>query len=206
MFIEPKQQSIQDTYKLLIGAVVPRPIAFITTQNESGLVNAAPFSFFNVLCSDPALIGVSIARKDNGDRKDTAANIVTSKAFVVHIVDETNIQLVNQTAIDFPKDYSEVKEFGLTLKESHTIAVPGVKEAKIRLECTLHQLIPLGKGPTNELFIGEVIGIDIDDALYDHGKIPEQVLQPIGRLAGTSYTKLGETFSIPRPIFNADKR
>lgn len=204
MFINPKQQSARDTYKLLIGTVLPRPIAFVTSQNEKGLVNAAPFSFFNALTADPPLICVSVNRNPDGSMKDTASNVTKQKEFVVHIVDEEQVDSVNYCSMDFPPSYSEVKEAGLTLKESQIVRVPGVKEAKIRLECVLYRCLPLGdeQAPGSDLLIGEVVGFDIEDDLYQDGKIPAEQLKPIGRLAGTSFTKLGETFSIPRPKFN----
>lgn len=208
MKVDPKNQSARENYKLLIGSVVPRPIAFVTSQNDEGLVNAAPFSFFNALCAAPPLICVSVNRHPDGRMKDTAANITAHKEFVVQIVDETNIESVNFTSMDFPPEYSEVKEAGLNLKPSHSVSVPGIQESKIRMECVLHQWLPLGNedSPASDLIIGEVVCFDIDDNIYEEGKIPEQSLRPIGRLAGTKYTKLGETFSIPRPKFPDDYR
>lgn len=204
MKIDPKQQSAIDTYKLLIGTVVPRPIAFVTSENAEGVINAAPFSFFNVFCANPPLIGVSVARNPDGSMKDTSSNITTNKEFVVHVVDESNIEKVNQASMDYPPEYSEVKETGLTLKPSHQVEVPGIAESKIRMECVLHRWLPLGpeNATNNDLLIGEVVCFDIDDELYKDGKIPESQLKPIGRMAGTTFTKLGETFSIPRPKFN----
>lgn len=203
MNVDPKNQSARENYKLLIGMVVPRPIAFVTSQNGEGLVNAAPFSFFNAICAAPPLICVSVNRHPDGSMKDTAANIKRNHEFSVQMVDETNIEPVNFSSMDFPPSYSEVNEAGLTLKPSHSISVPSIQESKIRMECVLHQWLPLGNenSPASDLIIGEVVCFDIDDDLYEDGKIPEEKLRPIGRLAGTKYTKLGETFSIPRPKF-----
>lgn len=203
MIIDPKQQSATDTYKLLIGTVVPRPIAFVTSESAEGVVNAAPFSFFNVFCANPPLIGVSVARNPDGSMKDSSSNITNNKEFVVHVVDENNIEQVNHASMNYPSEYSEVKETGLTLKSSHKIKVPGIAESKIRMECVLHRWLPLGseKSPANDLLIGEVVCFHIEDDLYQDGKIPETQLRPIGRMAGTTFTKIGETFSIPRPKF-----
>ncbi|HET7616729.1 MAG TPA: flavin reductase family protein [Bacillales bacterium] len=203
MIIDPKEQSTRENYKLMIGSVVPRPIAFVTSENAEGVVNAAPFSFFNVLTASPPLIYVSVGRHPDGRRKDTAANILDKKEFVVHVVDEDNIEKVNFTSMDFPPEYSEVKEAGLTLYKSHVVGVPGVAEAKIRMECVLHQAIPLGDAakPSNDLLIGEVVCFDIADEVYEAGKIDADTLKPVGRLAGTDFTKIGEVFSIPRPKF-----
>ncbi|HET7657909.1 MAG TPA: flavin reductase family protein [Bacillales bacterium] len=203
MRIDPNNQTVEDNYKLLIGAVVPRPIAFVTSQNAEGLVNAAPFSFFNTICAAPPLICVSVNRKPGGQMKDTSANITKAKEFVVHVVDESNIESVNFSSMDFPPNYSEVNEAGLTLQPSHVVKVPGIRESKIRMECVLHRWIPLGddESPSSDLIIGEVVCFDIQDDLYVDGKIPAEKLRPVGRMAGTMFTKLGETFSIPRPKF-----
>jgi flavin reductase (DIM6/NTAB) family NADH-FMN oxidoreductase RutF len=203
VIIDPNKQSPKDTYKLLIGTVVPRPIAFVTSRNAEGVVNAAPFSFFNVLTAAPPLIYVSVGRNPSGKMKDTAANITENKEFVVHVTNEDNLEAVNFTSMDYPPEYDEVKEAGLTLHRSHAISVPGVEEAKIRMECVLHRWIPLGyeQSPSNDMLIGEVVCFDIDDDIYSDGKILTHGLKPIGRLAGTNFAKLGETFSIPRPKF-----
>ena len=132
--IDPKQLSERENYKFLIGSIIPRPIAFVTSISEQGVVNAAPFSFFNIVSSNPPMISVSIQRK-KGQMKDTARNIRTNKQFVVHIVDQDNVEMVNETAANLPPEESEVKRAGFSLVESTEIDVPGVKEAKVRFEC-----------------------------------------------------------------------
>ncbi|MBU8907445.1 flavin reductase family protein [Desertibacillus haloalkaliphilus] len=208
MIIDPKQLSRKDNYKLLIGSVLPRPIAFVTSQSTTGVLNAAPFSFYNVVTADPPLISVSVGRKPNGVQKDTSLNICNQQEFVVHVVDEGNVEQVNASSADFPHDVSEVEEIGLTKIPSHKVGVPSIKEAKIKLECRLHKVIPLGgseEAPHADLIIGEVVCFDIDDSVYEDGKISTDALAPLSRLAGTDYGKLGERFSKPRPTYNKDK-
>lgn len=197
--INPKENSERDNYKLLIGSIIPRPIAFITTQSESGVVNGAPFSYFNIVSSNPPKVSVAIQRP-TGELKDTARNIYDSGEFVVHIVDDENVAKINETAASLPPSESEIEKADLTLIPSTEISVPGVKEAKVRMECRLVQGIPLGgDGPGSDLFIGEVIQFHVDEEIYESGRIDPRGLGAVSRLAGTNYAHIGEIFSIERP-------
>jgi flavin reductase (DIM6/NTAB) family NADH-FMN oxidoreductase RutF len=199
--IDPTTQSERDNYKLLIGSIIPRPIAFVTTLSGAGVLNAAPFSYFNIVTSAPPMVSVSIQRKD-GVSKDTARNALDRGAFVVHITDEHNVESVNQTAIALPSDQSEVNLVGLTAVPSKKIEVPGLKEAKIRMECVLERSIPLGGAggfPSCDLLIGRVVCFHIDEVLYSNGRIDTELLKPVSRLAGNNYSKLGEVFELERP-------
>lgn len=197
--INPKQNSERDNYKLLVGSVIPRPIAFITTQSESGVVNGAPFSYFNIVSSNPPMVSVAIQRP-NGKLKDTARNIYDTGEFVVHIVDDKNVEKINETAASLPPSQSEVEKADLTLVSSTEIGVPGVKESKVRMECRLVQALPLGgDGPGSDLFIGEVLLFHIDEEIYESGRIDPIGLGAVSRLAGTNYAQIGEIFSIERP-------
>ncbi|PSL40131.1 flavin reductase (DIM6/NTAB) family NADH-FMN oxidoreductase RutF [Planomicrobium soli] len=192
---DPNEQTERENYKLLIGSVIPRPIAFVTSQSIGGTLNAAPFSYFNVVSSDPPLISVSIQSRA-GSPKDTAQNAADTGEFVVHIVDETNVEQVNRTAASLPSDKSELDLTDFSLAESEVISVPGVNEAKIRFECQLEQVVELGG---TRLLIGRVVRFHVDDSIYENGRIHHELLKPVSRLAGTNYAKLGEVFSIDRP-------
>ncbi|MWV44484.1 flavin reductase family protein [Paenibacillus sp. HJL G12] len=199
--IDPQKQSERDNYKLLTGSIIPRPVAWVSTLAENGKVNAAPFSYFNIVTADPPMISVSVQRKE-GVPKDTARNAMREGAFVVHIGDESSIEKLNRTAASLPPDQSEVELAGLTAIASEVVHVPGIAEAKIRLECTLERSIPLGGSqglPGTDLLIGRVVRFHVEDAVLDHGRVLADVLQPVSRLAGSSYAKLGETFSLERP-------
>lgn len=205
MQIDPKQQSKKDNYKLLIGTVVPRPIAFVTSLTSGGVVNAAPYSFFNAVATDPLMVSISCARKANGEMKDTARNIMENKEFVVHVVDSTNVEMVNDTAVEFPSDISEVEESGFQLVPSVVVQVPRIKESKVHMECILHQMLNFGgtdEVPNVDFIIGEVVQFHIQDELYEFGRINSELLDPVGRLAGTTYCKIGEAFSISRPSYD----
>lgn len=200
--IDPSHQTERENYKLLIGSIIPRPIAFITTLSSEDVLNAAPFSYFTIVTADPPMIAVSIQRRQ-GERKDTSRNAIAKGEFVVHISDESYIDQINQTAAALSPDESEVVLAGLTSVISVKVDVPGIAEANIRMECVLEQAIPLGGtegAPSADLLIGRVVHFHIADDLYDKGHIDAQKLRPVSRLAGNSYAKLGEQFELERPI------
>ncbi|MDR4888002.1 flavin reductase family protein [Fredinandcohnia sp. QZ13] len=198
--IDPSKSSERDNYKLLIGSIIPRPIAFVTSLSRTGTLNGAPFSYFNIVSSNPPLISLSIQRKE-GVMKDTARNSIEGKEFVVHIVDESNVEKINITAASLPSDESEIELAQLTPVESTSIKVPGIKEAKIRIECVLEQAIELGgqEQPGCDLLIGKVVQFHVDKELYSNGRIDQEGLGAVSRLAGNFYAKIGNIFEIERP-------
>ncbi|SMO38701.1 flavin reductase family protein [Melghirimyces algeriensis] len=209
MQIDPKKQMKKENYKLLIGSVLPRPIAFVSSMNEQGTVNAAPFSFYNVVSVDPPMLSVTVNRKPDGTRKDTARNILETKEFVVHVVDTDNVEKVNQCATDFPAEISEPEAVGLDLVPSQKISVPRIAQSKIQMECRFHTVLSVGgteEKPNADLMIGEVVLFHIQDDLYEKGRIHTDKLNPVGRLAGLAYGKVGETFSMSRPSYEEWKQ
>ncbi|MDL2029554.1 flavin reductase family protein [Bacillus subtilis] len=185
------QLSAKDTYKLLSGTVIPRPIAFVTTLSSGGAVNAAPFSFYNVVSSDPPLLSISVNRTE-GRQKDTARNAVENGEFVVHVSDEAIIEDINETAASLRPD------------ESKAVSVPGIKEARVRFECKLERHITFDNDQgvtTADLLIGRVVCFHLDEKVYDaeKGYILTDELKPASRLAGNHYAKLGEEFTLIRP-------
>jgi flavin reductase (DIM6/NTAB) family NADH-FMN oxidoreductase RutF len=198
--IDPSKNTERENYKFLIGSIVPRPIAFVTTLSEEGIVNGAPFSYFNIVSSNPPMISLAIQRSA-GRQKDTARNIIGLKEFVVHVVDEDNVEEINKTAASLAPNESEIELANLTPVESVKISVPGVKEAKIRMECILEHSLELGgqDSPGVDLIIGKVIQFHIEEDIYEKGRIDPLGLGAVSRLAGTNYAKIGEIFSIERP-------
>lgn len=199
---DPSVNTERENYKLLTGSIIPRPIAFVTSIAKDGTINGAPFSYFNVVSSNPPMISISIQRKD-GVQKDTARNIMANKEFVVHIVDEQNVEKINKTAASLPPDQSEINIADLSLIKSEIIAVPGVKEAKVRFECILEHTAQLGGNSDNpgvDLIVGKIVQFHIDKEItFDDGKIDHNKLGAVSRLAGSSYAKIGDVFSIERP-------
>jgi flavin reductase (DIM6/NTAB) family NADH-FMN oxidoreductase RutF len=198
--IDPASLSERENYKFLIGSIIPRPIAFVTTISKDGVLNGAPFSYFNIVSSNPPMISLSIQRSSER-QKDTARNIIESKQFVVHIVDEQNVEKINKTAANLPPDESEIDLANLTPVESVKISVPGVKEAKIRMECSLEHSLELGGSdtPRCDLIIGKVVQFHIESDIYENGRIDPRGLSAVSRLAGNYYAKIGEIFEIERP-------
>ncbi|MBM7361458.1 flavin reductase family protein [Priestia taiwanensis] len=198
--INPLENTERENYKLLIGSIIPRPIAFVTTISGEHVLNGAPFSYFNIVSSNPPMISLAIQRSE-GRQKDTAKNILASKEFVVHVVDEQNVEMVNKTAANLPSNQSEVELANFTIVESERISVPGVQEAKVRMECVLEHSLELGgsDSPGCDLIIGKVIQFHIDNEIYEKGRIDPKRLGAVSRLAGHHYAKIGEMFSIERP-------
>jgi len=198
--IDPTQNTERENYKFLIGSIIPRPIAFVTTISKDGVLNGAPFSYFNIVSSNPPMISLSIQRL-SGKQKDTARNIIESKQFVVHIVDEENVEKINKTAASLAPEQSEIELANLTPVESVKISVPGVKEAKIRMECSLEHSLELGSLDTTgcDFIIGKVVQFHIKNEIYENGRIDPRGLAAVSRLAGNNYAKIGEVFEIERP-------
>ncbi|PFJ08964.1 hypothetical protein COD67_22970 [Bacillus cereus] len=198
--IDPLQNTERENYKFLIGSIIPRPIAFVTTISGEYVLNGAPFSYFNIVSSNPPMISLAIQRSEER-QKDTAKNILDSKEFVVHIVDEENVEMVNKTAANLPSNQSEIELANFTPVESEKVSVPGVQEAKIRMECVLEHSLELGgsDSPGCDLIIGKVIQFHIENEIYEKGRIDPKGLGAVSRLAGHNYAKIGEIFSIERP-------
>lgn len=194
--IDPSVNTERENYKLLIGSIIPRPIAFVTSLSNAGVLNGAPFSYFNIVSANPPMVSISIQRS-GGKQKDTARNILDTKEFVIHIVDEQNVAQINETAASLAPDQSEIELANLSPVPSTVISVPGVKEAKVRMECILEQAIELG-GNT-DLIIGRIVRFHIEEAIYEQGKIDPITLAAVSRLAGNDYAKIGDIFTIKRP-------
>ncbi len=192
----------EQTYKLLTGIVVPRPIAWITTVSPAGLVNVAPFSCYTIVSNKPPMIGVNIGRKA-GVRKDTASNILRSKEFVVNIADETLLEPLHQSAEEYPPEISEAQLLDLETMHGETMAVPRLAAAPISLECRLHSVTPYGDTGA-EFFVGEIRVLHIRDGLLNNGKIDTTLLRPICRIAGPNYAMLGKVVTL-QPVSQTPK-
>ena len=197
---DPKANTERENYKLLIGTIIPRPIAFVTSIAENGTINGAPFSYFNIVSSNPPMISLGLQRRE-GKMKDTARNILNQKEFVVHIVDEFNVEAINKTAASLAPDQSEVEKANLRLVPSESISVPGIMEAKVRFECKLEYSLELGEDGNIgvDLVIGKISRFHVDEEIYESGRINQEKLLAVSRLAGSNYAKVGEVFSIERP-------
>ncbi|MDD9931385.1 MAG: flavin reductase family protein [Candidatus Marinimicrobia bacterium] len=203
MIFDPNEIPFQETHKLMIGSIVPRPIAFVSTQSKNGKNNVAPFSYFNGVCSKPPTIMFAPARRGwDGEEKDTLINIRDTEEFVVNIVSESFAEKMVMCATDFDSDVDEFEISGLNTADSQKINPPRVEEAKISFECKLNQIVEIGDGSAGSGFvvIGTIVLFHIDDDIYDNGRILLNQLEPLGRLAGNWYTRLTDTLKIVRKV------
>jgi flavin reductase (DIM6/NTAB) family NADH-FMN oxidoreductase RutF len=195
MQIDPALQAKADNYKILTNLVVPRPIAWVTSLSGTGVVNLAPFSFFNAVGSDPLYVVISIGRRDDGSLKDTARNIQTSGEFAVNLVTEDLLGAMNVSAAEFPPEESELTAVDLHAAPSARVKAPRLAEAQASLECKLFQSLPLG---TNTLYIAEVVMFHVADHLIGP-RLHIDNFAPIGRLGSPSvYCRTTDRLEIPR--------
>jgi len=192
--------SAKDRYKLLVSTVVPRPIAWIVSQDLRGELNAAPFSFFNALAGDPPVVGIGIGSHDHVRPKDTRRNIRETKQFVVNLVSEETAEAMNITAIEFEHGVNELSQAGLTVVPSSYLKPPRIAESPVSMECELLQIVELG--PESGLVLGRVLAMHVrEDFVIDPAKhhIDTPKLKLIGRMHGSGwYTRTSDLFSIDR--------
>jgi flavin reductase (DIM6/NTAB) family NADH-FMN oxidoreductase RutF len=195
------QLPVRDRYKLVCGIVVPRPIALVTSIDATGCINAAPFSFFNVFSDDPAQIVLGLQHRADGTPKDTTRNLAAAKYFVVNMVDEPLAATMNECAIDFPPDVSEIEALGIRMLPGVSVPVPHMADAPFALECK--KTVSLAFSTSRELLIAEVLRIHARPGLVDPGNlhIDPNVYRPIGRLAGHQYCRQGEVFEMRRQAY-----
>ncbi|MBC7783224.1 MAG: flavin reductase family protein [Burkholderiales bacterium] len=211
MHIDAATISPGDGYKLLTNIVIPRPIAWVTSMDAAGVINLAPFSFFNAMGSNPLLVIISVGSEESGEPKHTARNILRPRAagpaaagasayagageFVVNLVTEDLIDAMTVSAADFPQGDSELSAAGLHAAPSVRVAVPRVAEAQASLECTLHSHQRIG---ANNLIIGQVLAFNIADVLLGE-RLRVNGFTPIGRLGSPSmYCRTADRFDYPR--------
>lgn len=195
--------SIDQTYRLMTGMIVPRPIAWVTTQSSAGTVNLAPFSAFTFLSTKPPIIGISITRRA-GALKDTARNIEETGEFVVNIADDTFLDALHASSAEYPPDVSEPEVLGLTLVPSRSVAAPRLADVPAAMECRLERTIEFGDLGAR-LCAGAVLHFYVRDSLLVDGKIATQHLRPLGRVAGPRYARLGEIIEVA-PLHEGSRR
>ncbi|GHC38105.1 flavin reductase [Alcaligenes pakistanensis] len=179
-------------YRLLTSLIVPRPIAWVCTLEESGSVNLAPFSSFNYVAHSPPMLAININRNEDGSLKDTARNLQANGECVVQLCRQSDLAAVHASAAALPPGHSEVRELGKSLVPSQYVRVPRLEGAAVQMECKLDQVVDLGRG-VNQLHILEVLAFHVDPALMDEqGKVDMEVYQPLARLAGPYYAVPGE--------------
>ena len=202
MRIDPAYLDPETAYRLITGIVVPRPIAWVTSLSASGVLNLAPFSAFTFVSPKPPMLAISVGRK-GGIYKDTAQNILNNEEYVVHIADSSLMNAVHESSTEHPPDVSEVDELRLSTLPGERIKVPRLVAAPIAMECRFRQCLEFGE-TRSRLIVGEVLVFHIRDQLLQNGKIETEALDPIARIAGPRYARLGEIVTL-NPVFQTSK-
>lgn len=195
MIIDLLDLDPKSVYKLLIGSVVPRPIAWTSTVSLEGVRNLAPFSFFTVASRNPPMLCISVGPRTSDEQptKDTLDNVEDTGEFVINIVSLPLSNTMHESSKSHPPEADEFEKAGLTPAPCEVVKAPRVGEAGISMECVLDRILPLG---SDHLVIGRIVRFHVRDELYRNGRIDVDGLQPLGRLAG-NYTKVETIFDLP---------
>jgi flavin reductase (DIM6/NTAB) family NADH-FMN oxidoreductase RutF len=189
----------REAYKLCVASIVPRPVAWVVSQDREGRVNAAPYSFFNVFSDNPVIVAIGCSKRPTGSPKDTLANIEATGQFVVNLVSYSNMEAMNVTAIDFPAGVDEMRQAGLTAVPSSRVKVPRIAESPVALECEIFQFIPTR---SHTIVLGRVLGVDVrDDCVLDAAKyyLDTPKLDLMGRMHGAGwYARTTDRIEQPR--------
>jgi flavin reductase (DIM6/NTAB) family NADH-FMN oxidoreductase RutF len=202
MQIDPTQLGAERIYRLMTGIVVPRPIAWVTSLSGKGVLNLAPFSAFTFVSQKPPMLAISVGRKA-GVYKDTAHNILDTEEYVIHIADTPLMGAVHESAAEHPADVSEVDLLKLETVPSECIRVPRLAAPPVAMECRFRQCFEFGEA-RSRLIVGEVVMFHIRDGLLSGDKIETAALDPIARIAGPRYARLGEIVTL-HPVFQTSK-
>lgn len=206
MIVNPSANNSLDIYKLMTGAIVPRPIAFVSTVSADGVFNLAPFSFFTGISANPPVICFCPMIRSDGTRKDTLRNIEAAGEFVVNIVSEEIAERMNLCAPEYPPEVDEFHVSGLTPVPSDLVRAPRVGESHVNMECRLLQIVEVSAKPLGgSLVLGEILRFHVDDALFENYKIDPDKLRPIGRMGGPTYTRTTDRFDMSRPSVRVNR-
>ena len=203
MIIDPANQSFSENHKLMIGSIVPRPIALVSTISKGNIKNVAPFSYFNGVCSNPPTIMFAPARRGyDGKTKDTLNNIRETNEFAINIVSEEIVEPMVACSTDYSDEVDEFKISDFTPIQCDKILAPRVKESKVVFECKLNTVIEIGPSKPGGGFvvIGEIVLFHINDDVFKDGKIDLSLLNPVGRLSGNNYSRVFDSFEVKRQI------
>ena len=202
MQIDPADMGAERIYRLMTGIVVPRPIAWVSSLASKGTLNLAPFSAFTFVSQKPPMLAMSVGRK--GDNyKDTAHNILDTEEYVIHIADTPLMNAVHESSAEHPPDVSEVELLGLETLPCERVKVPRLAAAPVAMECVFRQCLEFGDA-RSRLIIGEVVMFHIRDGLMNNGKVETEALDPIARIGGPRYARLGDIVTL-RTVFQTPK-
>ncbi|MQA82024.1 MAG: flavin reductase family protein [Streptosporangiales bacterium] len=195
MLIDPGALTEQELYKLLIGSVVPRPIAWVSTISAAGARNLAPFSFFTVVSRKPPMISLTIETHPDDREKDTFRNIADTREFVVNVVSTRNARQMHASSNEYPPDVDEFVAAGVSAASSSVVHPQRVADAMINMECRLHAVLTPG---SDTVVVGTLVAYHVHDVLWHDGRIDQEKLDPLARIA-SSFAPLGDIFSLRHP-------
>jgi len=189
-----------DNYKFLIGSILPRPIAVVSTVNSNGTNNLAPFSFFTAVSAKPMIVAFCpLIRSSTGMMKDTPINILREKEFVINFVSEEIVEKINNTSVELPYGEDEFQYAGLTPLDSEKIKAKRIKESLIHFECIFRDRISYGEhAGAGQIITGEVVKVHVADKIFDQGKIVTTKFRPVGRGAGNDWIPCHDIFQLER--------
>lgn len=198
---DPARESPQDIYKLMVGAIVPRPIAFVSSIDEGGILNLAPFSYFSAVCSKPpTVLFCPAVRTSSGGKKDTLKNILATQEFVINIVSEEIAAQMNQTAAEVGPEVDEFALSGLTPLASVSVRPPRVAESPVQMECRLREVITISDQPGGaSIVIGNVLRFHVREDFVEDFRIDPGKLRAVGRMGGPAYCRTQDRFDLERP-------
>jgi flavin reductase (DIM6/NTAB) family NADH-FMN oxidoreductase RutF len=202
MRLDPADYGAEKTYRLLTGIVVPRPIAWVTSLSGSGILNLAPFSAFTFVSPKPPMLAISVGAKGE-IYKDTAHNILANQEYVIHIADTALMNAVHESSAEHPPKISEVDVLKLETMASERIKVPRLAAPPVAMECRFRQCLEFGQ-TRSRLIVGEVVMFHIRDGLLNNGKVETEALDPIARIGGPRYARLGDMVTL-QSVFQTPK-
>lgn len=199
MNIDLGRLSTRERYAWMIGTILPRPIAFVSTISQEGVVNLAPFSYFNGVSSTPPVLSVAVGPKRGGVQKDTVRNVEATGELVVNVVTEAFGEAMVKTAADWPPDVSEFEVSGLTPVASKVVRPPRVSESPVSFECRVARLVKVGEeGFETTIILAEVVLLHVADDVLRNGMPDAEKIRPLARLGGDLYAGIGPVRAIPR--------
>jgi flavin reductase (DIM6/NTAB) family NADH-FMN oxidoreductase RutF len=200
MDIDPAKTAPKDLYQYMIAAITPRPIAWVSTISPRGIPNLAPFSFYSGVAACPPTIVFSPVNKRDGSKKDTVRNLEAVPEFVLNVVSEPLAGAMNDSAAEYAYEESEFAPVGVTPEPALRVRPPRVREARVHLECVVHQIVLVGAGPlAANLVIGRILLIHADESVLTAGQIDPAKLDTIGRMDGSNYCRTRDRFPLARP-------
>jgi flavin reductase (DIM6/NTAB) family NADH-FMN oxidoreductase RutF len=203
---DPAPESFQNIYKLMIGAIVPRPIAFVSSLDARGVRNLAPFSFFTGVCANPPVVlFCASVRPEEPARglaahKDTLLNVIATREFVINVVTEAIVEKMNLASAQVPPDVDEFEIAGLTPEPSELVKPPRVAESPVQMECRLRQVIEVSDRPSGgSIVLGEVVRFHVREDMVENFRIDPEKLAAVGRMGGPTYVRTRDRFDLKRP-------